>query len=267
MAEVVTHPIRLRGGDYIDLRMEGKVVANLSDTLITQPSPLSLFLQNFLHGLDNPILIRGLSSLPSYARSKPPAWLLDSLPSLALPLTFPGSSPPPKIIQSVTIEHMRISESGGKMRASGIVVAQVELPGEMGNIELDVNAVLPDVLVYDGPAPSALMAVAEGEDYPPRAFGRIHPDNYLDATTTRSDQPKRYIVRAPLVNVPLDILPGRDQILSDFVGKVVFKGGAQAGVEGTAGVKVLVKGVAGRVGLDGLPIKGEFWVGRQRVEG
>ncbi|ORY22989.1 hypothetical protein BCR39DRAFT_550382 [Naematelia encephala] len=272
MAEVVTAPVHiLNNATHIRLSMAGEVTADLSDD--NSSSPLSLFLQNFLHGLDNPIIVRGMSAVPTFAPPAtihPPRWLLSTLPSLSVPLVFPGPTPPPKIIQRVTIEHMRISEASGKMHASGTVVAEVELPSGMQHVDVDVIAVLPDVFVFDGPAPDDTTETEPGQeqDYPARAFGHIHPDMYLPSTTSPSTDPlhpHRLIVRAPLKDVPLDILPGRDTVLSDFVGKVVFKGGAEAGVKGKADVRVQVRGVGGRVALTALPVKGEFWVGRQRV--
>ena len=271
MAEVLTKPIVLgNSGDSIELRIAGEVTANLSETRAGNSSSLSKFLQNYLHGLDNPILVRGLSSLPSFAphsANRPPDWLLSTLPSLSLPLTFPGPRPPPKIIQSVTIEHMRISEAGGKMRASGTVLAEIELPGGMEGVDVDVVAVMPDILVFNGPAPTQ----DDDDDHPGvGAFGRIHPQYFLSSSTMKGEDPShpyRLVVRAPLDKVPLDVLPGRDSVLSDFVSKVVFKGGAQAGIKGTASVRVEVVGVDGRVRLDDLPVRGEFWVGRQRLVG
>ncbi len=270
MAEVITEPIHLGAiGSNIELRMSGEVTADLNETDSSNvTSSLSKFLQNFLHGQDNPIIVTGLDFLPSFApptAPHPPKWLFSTLPSLSLPLTFPGPRPPPKIIQSVTIERMRLSEAGGKMRASGTVVAEVELPPAMGGVMVDIVAVNPDVLVYNGPAPDD----EQEEDPPVGAFGRIHPQEFLPSTTMQSTDPlhpHRLIVRAPLTRVPLDVLPGRDGILSDFVSKVVFKGGAQAGIKGTASVRVRVVGVGGRVRLDDLPVRGELWVGRQRFD-
>ncbi|WVQ85532.1 hypothetical protein IAT38_007698 [Cryptococcus sp. DSM 104549] len=287
MAEVVLEPVTVGDGKEIVLNMGGVITADLegqsslfsNDT--TRTSPLSLFLQNYLHGLPSPILIRGLPHFPSLPPSShpapppPPSWILSTLPSLTVPLLFPGPSPPPQIIKHVTIEKMSISEEDGRMKASGVVVAEVELPRDMWGVEVEVVAVKPDVLVFDGAAPDDFQGPDsgdddggdDGEDYPPRAFGHIHPPTYLPSTTSPSpspDTPHRLIVRAPLSNVDLDILPGRDSVLSDFVTKVVFKGGALAGVKGTADVKVEVKGVRGTVGVEGLPVKGEFWVGKQR---
>jgi hypothetical protein len=158
---------------------------------------------------------------------------------------------------------MRISEAGGKMLASGVVIAEVELPEDLAGIDIDVSAVQPDVLVFDGPAPDD----DGGEDFPPRAFGHIHPNETLPATTEKANDPlhpHRLVVRAPLTDVPLDILPGRDGVLSGFVSKVIFKGGAEAGIKGSASVRASLSGVNGNLRLNDLPVTGLCWVGRQR---
>ncbi|WWC57957.1 uncharacterized protein I303_100492 [Kwoniella dejecticola CBS 10117] len=286
MAEVITQPLTIGGVQKdIQLRISGVITADLSEhstSLIasSSSSPLSLFLQNYLHGKDNPITVTGLSALPPFVPSTtphPPNWLLRTLPSLSLPLTFPGPKPKPKIIESVTIDHMRISESGKKMKASGTVIAQIELPHDMQSVQIDVVEVLPDVLVFDGPSPEdddgdqpPSDGYGDSADFPPRAFGHIRPEDYLNSTTSISGDPNfpnRLIVSAPLKDVDLDILPGRDGVLSDFIGKVIFKGGALAGVKGLANVGVKIVGVNGKVRLENLPVRGEFWVGKQRSVG
>lgn len=287
MAEVITAPIQLSSwSPRIDVHIDGIVVAELSGKLKhgnTSDSTLSHFLQNYLHGLDNPITIAGLPGLPAFARSElsPPRWLLSTLPSLSVPLSFPGPKPKPKIIQSVTIEHMRLSESGGKMQASGMVIAQISLPKGMESVDVDIDAVKPDILIFDGPPPDDDSPDTHarldddddgggdgGEDeYPARAFGHIKPDDYLSSTSERyvnPEHPDWITVRAPMEDIPVEILRGRDGVMRGFVSKVVFKGGAVAGIKGDADVKVNLKGVKGEMSLGGLPVKGEVWVGRQR---
>lgn len=276
MADVITAPLELNSwAPRIGIHISGVVVADLSGETRhlkhnASDSALSLFLQKYLHGLDNAISVRGLSALPTFARPElsPPNWLLATLPSLSVPLSFPGPSPKPKIIQSVTIEHMRLSEAGGKMLASGTVIAEISLPEGMESVDLVIDAVKPDILVFDGPPPEDGEDVADDEEeYPARAFGHIQPEEYLHATSERYGNPEHpawITVRAPMEDVPVEILPGRDGVMRGFVSKVVFKGGAVAGIKGDANVKVRVKGVDGEVGLGGLPVKGEVWVGRQR---
>lgn len=218
----------------------------MSGQVLKIKSDVSAFLQNYLHGLDNPIVVDGMSRLAGT-----PSWILDLLSTISVPLLFPGPRPPPQVIHSVTIERMRISESAGKMRASGLVIAQIDLPAGM-KVKVDVQGVLPDVIIYDGP-------VSEG-----RAFGHIRPDSFLNSTTAPSDDPfnpDRLVVRAPIEGVPVDILPGKDRILSDFVSKIVFKGGALAGINGNASVEAAIIGID-TVRLNDLPVRGETWVGR-----
>jgi len=154
------------------------------------------------------------------------------------------------------------------MRASGTVVAEIELPEAMRAVELDVMAVKPDVLVFDGPSSDTDDDDDDdNDDLPPRAFGHIHPDDFLDATSTLSTDPahpRRLVVRAPMTDIPLDILPGRDAILRGFVSKLVFKGGAMAGISGGASVRVTLIGIDGKVMLSDLPVSGEVWVGRPK---
>jgi hypothetical protein len=282
MADVVTSPLRLGGPNpQINVHINGVVVADFTPNTENKSkgednddpeSAVSLFLQNYLNGRDNPITIRGMSTLPSSARIdlSPPHWLLSTMPSLSIPLAFPGPSPKPKIIQTVTIEHMRISESGGKMLASGTVIAEISLPKGMESVDVAINAVKPDILVFDGPPEDDGDDDADGggeDEYPAHAFGHIKPEEWLKATSERYSNPEHpdwITVRAPMEDIPIEILKGREATMRGFVGKIVFKGGALAGIKGSADVQVQLKGVRGQVGLGGLPVKGEVWVGRQR---
>lgn len=275
MAKVILQPVNVGQEKMIELKMSGTVTADLDRaTGGNDTSALSTFLQNYLHGRPSPIIVRGLSHYPnsSFLPVAPPLWLLSTLPSLSLDLSFLGPSPPPQIIRTVTIERMTIVEKDGKMKASGIIVAEVEMPKDMWDVDVDVGAVRPDVLVYDGPPPLDDVhdhrADREQDEYPAKAFGHIHPAEWLPSTTTRSPDPStpyRFIVRAPLSNVDLDILPGRENIMSEFVSKVIFKGGAVAGVQGVSDVRVQVKGVKGEVEVEDLPVRGEFWVGKKKA--
>lgn len=278
MADVVSSPLRLGGSNpHIKVHISGVVVADFTSpegesSTNSSDSAVSLFLQNYLNGRDNPITLRGLSTLPYFAQSNPwpPHWLLSTLPSLSIPLAFPGPDPRPKIIQTVTIEHMRISEAGGKMLASGTVTAEISLPKGMESVDVAINFVKPDILVYDGP-PDDDDGDGDGEEeeYPTHAFGHIRPDEWLKATSERylnPDHPDWITVRAPMEDIPIEILKGRDGVMRGFVRKIVFKGGALAGIKGLADVQVQLKGVRGQVGLGGLPVRGEVWVGRQRAK-
>ena len=90
------------------------------------------------------------------------------------------------------------------------------------------------------------------------------------------DGTSEYIVTADIENVPLEVLPGRQKLMSSFVAKVLFgPQGALAGVQGTAAVAALVDGLpvagdghesgGGIVELLGLPFTGSFRVGKKAL--
>lgn len=148
--------------------------------------------------------------------------------------------------------------SGANMVASGIVFARVVLPKGI-EVGLNVTEVLPDVLVYDGPVPddaeiSRNYHLTSGSNWdwnwdqyaqetngdievppapplpsplPERAFAHIRPEDWLNATCVRltpdADEGTTVEVQAQLVEVPLEVLPGRDREFRDFVGKVRSK--------------------------------------------
>ncbi|KAG8849699.1 hypothetical protein FRC20_002244 [Serendipita sp. 405] len=79
------------------------------------------------------------------------------------------------------------------------------------------------------------------------------------------------IVTATVERVPLQVLPGRDKLFRSFVQKVLFsRGGATAGIKGTAGVRSQVEGLVNGDGdeppsleLNNLPFKGSVLVGKK----
>jgi hypothetical protein len=272
MADVVTMPIKLRGQEMLRIDIEGVVTS--SNSTNGDDDALSAFLHNYLEGRDNNVTIRGLpyfpfvaSPDPDHGQHIPPEWLHRFLPNIHAVVAFPGPKPPPKLIESVTIEQMKISESAGKLRASGVVVVQARLPPDLANIQVEINGVRPDILVFDGEAARSDEPVNPAvPPYPAKAFGRIHPDDYLVALSELDpNAPGLLIVRAPIHDVPIDILQGRDKVLSDFVGKIVFKGSAVAGIVGNAAVRLHVVGMDRPFEVDRLPVRGVVNVGRPRV--
>jgi hypothetical protein len=265
MAEVSTGPIRLRGQKRVAIQIDGTLLSTFGSS-IGEPvsggdndSALSVFLRRYIRGLDNPVIVKGLPYLPrsspvASGRQPPPRWITD------------GPSPVPKLIRSVTIQDMRISESRGHMTASGIVLAEIELPDQMKHIDVDVEGVLPDVLVFDGYPEDQEDIDPDDLPYPARAFGRIRPEQYLPSETAKSDTENGILlVRAPIHDVPIEVLQGRDKIMSDFVSKIIFRGGARAGIKGVASVNVAVGGLESSLQLKRVPVRGEFIVGKPRL--
>lgn len=266
MARVVAHATGV-SSKSIDISMAGNV------TVAQGGAAMENFLRSFLRGKDFPIVVKGLDRVPDESHlPAPPQWVLETLPSVSLNLIFPGPKPKPEVIKSVTIEGMQISEANGQVVASGTVVAIIKLPKGFQSVNVNVTAIKPDVFVYDGPLDDASDddddedGRPDPENPPERAFGLIAPDYYLDSNTTAvDDEPGSFTVRAAFVDMPLEVLDGRQGVFRSFVSKVLFSGGATAGIGGVADIKADL-GVGEDLSVAGLPVHGEFWVGRTRGE-
>ncbi|KAG7093681.1 hypothetical protein E1B28_007339 [Marasmius oreades] len=267
VASVKTKPFSLTHPN-ITLDIFGHVLPLSEDTLPL----LSTFITRYLSGLSNPITIH----TPIFA-------------DLSVNVDFPAPTIKPHILRDVTIRDMKI-KPGNTFTASGTVLARVVLPKGM-NVELDVKRVLPDVLVFDGEVPESVHLLEPASLRPPapappprrplpdpipeKAFGHIRPDDWLISRCVRIEpeagEGAEFSVTARIVDVPLEVLPGRRSEFSDFVSKVIFgRQGAVAGILGTADVGVTVKGLPldspdhrdGMV-LSGLPFKGSVRVGKK----
>jgi len=170
---------------------------------------------------------------------------------------------------------------GTPFLASGTVTARVVLPKGI-NIDLNVSRLLPDVLIFDGEVPvsdpgTVAPPTPLPNPLPERAFGHIRPDEWLPASC-KTDTPGEgegavFAVAANIVDVPLEVLPGREKEFGDFVSKVVFSSdGAIAGIQGVVAVSLKVHGLPysgpeehGEMKLYGLPVKGNVRVGRKAL--
>ncbi|EGO01207.1 hypothetical protein SERLA73DRAFT_159693 [Serpula lacrymans var. lacrymans S7.3] len=251
----------------------------VSGTVLPLPtnasSVLSTFVSRYLSLDLNPIMI----STPIF-------------PSLIIDTDFPAPNPRPQVMRNVTIRDMKIKPDGasGGFLASGTVYARIVLPKGM-NLSLDVNRVFPDVLVFDGEVPQLPplpLSNTHGEGdvpnpplpnpLPERAFAHIRPDDWLFSTSvpdpTRDDEGAAFAVTANLVDIPMEVLPGRQKEFSNFVSKVIFGSqGALAGLQGSAAVGVYVHGMPFNNGdsddnemeLTGLPFQGSVRIGKKTL--
>lgn len=187
-------------------------------------------------------------------------------------------------------------EPEGDLLCSGRVMGELVLPDHFSSLAevIDVTELMPDVYVYDGGLPTSQLSTSLSpsdqlsfsstsfsnfaSDYPPvptpaTAFARLHPSTYITAITTHipanSTHNATTLISATFIDAPLFLLPGRSDVFRRFVGKILFGGPnvkVMCGVKGVAGIEVGMKGW-GEIGLQGLPIEGEFNVGRSGVEG
>ncbi|KAG2135980.1 hypothetical protein DEU56DRAFT_871544 [Suillus clintonianus] len=255
VASVHTDPFTLTHPN-ITLAISGSVIP-----LPPHPSAsISAFISRYLSLEPNPVFV----ACPLF-------------PSFAVEMEFPPPNSKPQILRNVTIHDMKIkpNSAGNGFLASGTVFGRIVLPKGM-DLTLDVTRLFPDVLVFDGEvhdSPSLLLPQHKEEEelpnpLPERAFGHIQPEDWLEATSIQVDaegEGSIFAVTADMVDVPLEVLPGRQKQFSNFISKVVFGShGALAGLQGTTDVGVHILGLPFRdhedttTGMDllGLPFQG-----------
>ncbi|KAH9944882.1 hypothetical protein B0H21DRAFT_744960 [Amylocystis lapponica] len=272
VASVHTHPFSLTYPN-ITLSISGSVLPLSLDASPT----ISTFLGNYVSARDSDIIV----SSPLF-------------PDVTVDAKFPAPRPKPNILRNVTIHDMRIRATGNTMLASGTIFAHVVLPKGI-EVAVDVTCVFPDVLVFDGPVPepagtalpasigfSALLTQGDPpnpplpDPLPDRAFAHIRPDDWLPAESEPCEgapgDGSAVEVTAKIVDVPLQVLPGREREFSNFVTKVIFgPQGALAGVQGVAAVSVRVQGLPfengkdGEMELTGLPFQGSVLIGKRAM--
>jgi hypothetical protein len=174
--------------------------------------------------------------LSAYLSGKPNSIILSTplFPDLSVDTILPAPYPKPQILRNVTIHDMKIRPTtSGTFLASGTVFVRAILPKGM-NIGLDVNRVLPNVLIFDGEVPDSSdfsLETNHQPDPPPlpdplpeRAFAHLRPEDWLASVSQREesgeDEGAVYSVWADAVNIPLGVLPGRQRQFSAFVSKV-----------------------------------------------
>ncbi|KAG8216010.1 hypothetical protein J3R82DRAFT_8003 [Butyriboletus roseoflavus] len=197
------------------------------------------------------------------------------LPSLVINTEFPSPATKPKVLRDVTIRNMKVKPYGSEFLASGEVFGLIVLPKGM-NFQMDVKQIMPDILIFDGDVDDSLPPLGAlgnvpsrlPQPLPPRAFGHILPDDWLDAESVydgTDGEGSIFNISASIIDVPIQVLPGRQKEFSNFVRKVVFgSDGATAGLQGTVDVEVDIIGLPFHNGdgdevgfqLKGLPLRG-----------
>ena len=181
----------------------------------------------------------------SYLNGESPRISLSTplLPNITVGTVFPAPNPQPQVLQNVTIKDMKIRPlSSGMMLASGTVFANIVLPKGM-DMSLQVDAVYPQLLVYDGPVPDSESFRARGrlgrsgdddlpdpiplpDPLPANAFAHIRPAQWFESISVplghQDGEGSVFAVSAKIVDIPLEVLPGRQREFSNFVGKVRY---------------------------------------------
>lgn len=234
----------------VPFHQDGIIASHSSPVAHVETDPLTLTYPNttiYVHG-HVPTLTHdsfpALSSfITSYLKGVSPRVSLSTplLPDVTLDTIFPAPEHRPQILRNVTIKDMKIRPlSSGAVLASGTVFANVVLPKGM-DLSLQVEAVYPQILIYNGLVPDDEPVITEGlppenedddlpdpmpfpDPLPANAFAHIRPDEWLESISVPMDHGDEegsvFAVSAKIVDIPLEVLPGRRRELSNFVGKV-----------------------------------------------
>lgn len=234
----------------VPLYQNGTLAGHTPPVVHVETEPLTLTYPNttiYIHGQIAALTHESFPSLSgfltTYLKGESPTISLSSplLPGITLDTVFPAPDHRPQVLRNVTIKDMKIRPlTSGTMLASGIVFANIVLPRGM-DVSLQVNAVYPQLLVYDGPVPDGEPVgtealPSENEDdglpdpvplpnpLPSNAFAHIRPEEWLGSISVPlehgGEEGSILAISAKIVDVPLEVLPGRQREFSNFVGKV-----------------------------------------------
>ena len=234
----------------VPLHQDSALTDNISPVVHVDTDPLTLTYPNTTIDIHGHIVTLTHDSFPSlssfvtsYLKGKSPRILLSTplLPDITFGTVFPALDHRPQVLRNVTIKEMKIRPlASGTMLASGTVFANAVLPKGM-DMSLQVDAVYPQLLVYDGPVPDGEPVRTEGvtseneddglpdpmplpDPLPANAFAHIRPEEWLESISVPLDHEGEegavFAVSAKIVDIPLEVLPGRQREFRNFVRKV-----------------------------------------------
>ncbi|TIB68646.1 DNA repair helicase rad25 [Wallemia mellicola] len=261
-----------------ELSFGGKAATSLQlKTLKKSPTikkALSRFLSNFLNNTPTPFMIRG----GAVKDINTPDWLRELLAKFEYSFKLPGVPPMPDIVRNVHMENLHVRrQSGfpwpnplpgqpggpGQVLVSGTLIADIALPHQLRALPINVNSILPDLVIFNGAPPPLNSSVSMA--YPSNAFAVLSPEEPFEAYTEFADDPEDedapQVTRlyAEVRNAPIKLLEGRDGEFRSFMGKMLF-GKATVGVDGLATANGGLKNVKDfeAVDIKKIKVNGEF---------
>ena len=216
----------------------------------SQSSPMDLLLDNYIHGKDTTVYVRG-SDAPS---SDTPKWVTDIISDITVPLPLPGHALG-HLVKDFSLAHVHFGlpdpfAQPGTPEASpsisAVVKALITLPEEM-NFELDVNRVRSIADVF----------------YKGSKLGNLNLTQWQPANSTRlestDDSAPTLLVEAPIEKAPLTVTD--EDVLADVVQALLF-GGKSVYLSIKADVDVKLDTALGELAVRGIPATGSVPIKR-----
>lgn len=196
VATAQTSRLVVKPATNIDLDISA-LIRNLPDTFIatcpkSHTSPMDNFLASYLRGSSNIIYVRGSAS----SKSDAPAWLLEFLRSLTIPVPFPGHKLG-TVIESLDLSNVqfRLPEPDSKPGS----------PESAPRLNASVRAVvrLPEEISF--PVGVQRLRSIVDVSYRGKMFGTLNLHKWIPATSSKVDGQKQLQVNAVVNNAPLDV--------------------------------------------------------------
>ncbi|KAF4637341.1 hypothetical protein G7Y89_g752 [Cudoniella acicularis] len=248
LAEATTSTIEVEPSSEVDVDVRG-IVRELSQPLIkncpdSRSSPLDLLLEDYIHGNDTTLFVRG-SSTP---KGDTPQWITQIISSVTVPVPFPGHTFDNVIKNfSLTNTHFSLPDpladpdtDEANPQISGQIVVTASLPKEM-NFGINVTRVCANATVfYKGDE----LGVLNLHKWQKAESERIEPKDGESAAIR---------IRSQIRNAPLVITD--DNVFSDVIQELLF-GGNTILLKIEALVDVEVATVLGKLAIKHMPANG-----------
>ena len=255
VAEAVTHPIEVRSHANVSARALG-IIREIPDSLLrscpeTKASPLDHFMNNYLHGEDAEVLIRGRDMKDSDT----PDWISSILKSITVPIELPGRSFG-DMIRNFSAENVDFKlpdpfadpdDPEAAPRVSGTIQVLAALPEEM-NLDLGVKSIKSNSDLF----------------YDDRKLGELNLKHWQSANSSRITGGNETLlnITSRIVDVPLNITDG--DVFGEVMQKMLF-GDGDVVLDVKAAVDVKLGTVLGNLAVKGVPAKGKIPVKRSSL--
>jgi hypothetical protein len=246
VAEAVTELIEVRGERDVRAGALG-LIRQIPESLTrTCPksnlSPLDHFMENYLHGEDAEVFVRG----NKIEDSNTPEWISSILQSITVPIALPGRSFG-NAIRNFTATDVDFklpspfadpNDPDGTPRVSGTIEVLAALPEEL-NLEIGVHSIRSDADLY----------------YKGDKLGELNMHKWGKANSTKIDSANETLlnIMSHVEDVPLDIT--NNDVFTEVIQKMLF-GSEDIFLDVEAAVDIRVGTVLGSLDLKGIPANG-----------
>ena len=242
LADAITNPLKVRPGKNFTVGFSSTISSLPRDLLDPctdeTPSPLETLFQDILDpNKTASVFVSGKHAPPNI-----PNWISRLLSSVTLPIPLPHLTPnTSELVSGIHCSEMKFAfpspwappgSPQSKLRVSALIEVVINPPPGTENFNINVTAVRADVFLLDER----------------KKFGRVVVPVWSPATTFRTT---KIHITARVIEVPVEVLD--PALFQKVMGKVLYGGNAEIGVDGTVDAQVSV--LMGDFQIRGIPVQ------------